>query len=62
MEERGILLLAELEEALTPAQRRNHLLGIFYYETSEGRERRAAKAVEDALKAAKRQGDLAKAH
>jgi len=31
--------------ALTPAQRRNHLLGIFYYETAEGRERRAAKAV-----------------
>ncbi len=35
--------------ALTPAQRRNHLLGIFYYETAEGRERRAAKAIEDAL-------------
>ncbi len=34
--------------ALTPAQRRNHLLGIFYYETVEGRERRAAKAVEEA--------------
>jgi uncharacterized protein YdeI (YjbR/CyaY-like superfamily) len=32
--------------ALTPTQRRNHLLGIFYYETAEGRERRAAKAVE----------------
>jgi len=31
--------------ALTPAQRRNHLLGIFYYETAEGRERRAIKAV-----------------
>jgi uncharacterized protein YdeI (YjbR/CyaY-like superfamily) len=36
--------------ALTPAQRRNHLLGIFYYETAEGRERRAAKAIEEALK------------
>jgi uncharacterized protein YdeI (YjbR/CyaY-like superfamily) len=35
--------------ALTPAQRRNHLLGIFYYETAEGRERRAAKAIEDAM-------------
>jgi uncharacterized protein YdeI (YjbR/CyaY-like superfamily) len=33
---------------LTPTQRRNHLLGIFYYETAEGRERRAAKAVESA--------------
>ena len=40
--------------ALTPIQRRNHLLGIFYYETVEGRERRAAQAIEDALKAAKR--------
>jgi len=47
--------------ALTPAQRRNHLLGIFYYETAEGRERRAAKAAEEALgkagsEGARRQG------
>jgi hypothetical protein len=35
--------------SLTPAQRRNHLLGIFYYETAEGRERRAAKAVGEKL-------------
>jgi uncharacterized protein YdeI (YjbR/CyaY-like superfamily) len=34
--------------ALTPTQRRNHLLGIFYYETVEARERRAAKAIESA--------------
>lgn len=40
--------------ALTPAQRRNHLLGIFYYESAEARERRAAKAIDDALRAAKR--------
>ncbi len=40
--------------ALTPAQRRNHLLGIFYYESAEARERRAAKAVEAALRAAQR--------
>lgn len=39
-------------QALTPVQRRNHLLGIFYYQTVEGRERRAAKAVEAALEAA----------
>ena len=39
---------------LTQTQRRNHLLGIFYYETAEARERRAAKAVEDALRAAGR--------
>jgi uncharacterized protein YdeI (YjbR/CyaY-like superfamily) len=36
--------------ALTPAQRRNHLLGIFYYETADGRERRATKAIEEAVK------------
>jgi uncharacterized protein YdeI (YjbR/CyaY-like superfamily) len=36
--------------ALTPVQRRNHLLGIFYYETVEARERRAEKAVEEAVK------------
>ena len=35
--------------ALTPTQRRNHLLGIFYYETVEARERRATKAIEDAM-------------
>jgi uncharacterized protein YdeI (YjbR/CyaY-like superfamily) len=40
--------------ALTPTQRRNHLLGIFYYETVEARERRAGKAVEEALQAAGR--------
>ena len=36
-------------EAMTPVQRRNHLLGIFYYQTADARERRAAKAVEEAL-------------
>lgn len=41
-------------EALTPVQRRNHLLGIFYYQTLDGRERRAAKAVEAALEAAEK--------
>lgn len=40
--------------ALTAAQRRGHLLGIFYCESVESRERRAAKAVEDALKAARK--------
>ena len=39
--------------ALTPTQRWNHLLGIFYYETAEGRERRASKAIEAALQAAR---------
>ena len=37
---------------MTAMQRRNHLLGIFYYESVEARERRAGKAVEEALRAA----------
>jgi uncharacterized protein YdeI (YjbR/CyaY-like superfamily) len=41
-------------QAMTPAQRRGHLLGIFYYQTVEARERRAAQAVEEALHRAKR--------
>lgn len=41
-------------KALTPTQRRNHLLGIFYYEGVEARERRAGKAVEEALRAAEK--------
>jgi uncharacterized protein YdeI (YjbR/CyaY-like superfamily) len=41
-------------QAMTPAQRRSHLLGIFYYQTAEARERRAAQAVEEALRRAKR--------
>ena len=43
-----------LDRVLTPTQRRNHLLGIFYYETADARERRAAKAIEDALGALRR--------
>jgi uncharacterized protein YdeI (YjbR/CyaY-like superfamily) len=41
-------------EAMTPVQRRSHLLGIFYYQTGESRERRAAKAIEEALRMAKK--------
>lgn len=41
-------------EAMTPVQRRGHLLGIFYYRTAEGRERRTAKAVEEALRVARK--------
>lgn len=40
--------------ALTPTQRRNHLLGIFYYRTAEAREKRAQAAIADALRKAKR--------
>jgi len=41
-------------EAMTPVQRRGHLLGIFYYQTADARDRRAAKAVEEALRVARR--------
>jgi uncharacterized protein YdeI (YjbR/CyaY-like superfamily) len=42
-------------DRMTPTQRRNHLLGIFYPQTVEGRERRAAKAIESCLAVARRQ-------
>jgi uncharacterized protein YdeI (YjbR/CyaY-like superfamily) len=42
--------------AMTPARRRNHLFGIFFRQTAEGRQRRAAQAVEDALSVAKKVG------
>ena len=41
-------------KAMTAAQRRGHLLGIFYYQSAEGRENRAAKAVEEGLRAARK--------
>jgi uncharacterized protein YdeI (YjbR/CyaY-like superfamily) len=41
-------------EAMTPVQRRNHLLAIYYYQGAEARERRAAKAVEEALGVARK--------
>jgi uncharacterized protein YdeI (YjbR/CyaY-like superfamily) len=45
---------------LTATQRRNHLLAIFYYESVEARERRAAKVVEAALQAAERGSQIRK--
>ena len=39
-------------EAMTPVQRRGHLLGIFYYQSPEARERRTQKAIEEALRVA----------
>lgn len=43
-------------EAMTPIQRRGHLLGIFYYQGPESRQKRAQKAIEEALRiAAKKQ-------
>jgi hypothetical protein len=44
-------------ELMTEAQRRGHLLGIFGYQSVESRERRAAKAVEEALRVGKRLGE-----
>jgi hypothetical protein len=41
-------------EAMTTVQRRTQLLSIFYYQSAEARARRAAKAVEDALRVARK--------
>jgi uncharacterized protein YdeI (YjbR/CyaY-like superfamily) len=41
-------------DAMTQVQRRGHLLGIFYYKEGEAREKRAAKAVEEALRVGKK--------
>jgi hypothetical protein len=41
-------------EAMTVHQRRGHLLGIFGYQSAEARERRTAKAVEEALRVARK--------
>lgn len=40
--------------AMTPVQRRGHLLGIFYYQSPESRQKRAQKAIEEALRIADR--------
>jgi uncharacterized protein YdeI (YjbR/CyaY-like superfamily) len=49
-------------EAMTPVQRRGHLLGIFYYQTAEAMQRRAAKAVEEALRVARRRPENCASH
>lgn len=41
-------------DLMTPSQRKNHLLGIFYPQTVAGRERRAARAIESCLAVARR--------
>lgn len=43
--------------AMTPVQRRGHLLGIFYYQSPESRQKRAQKTVEDAIRIAERKAD-----
>jgi uncharacterized protein YdeI (YjbR/CyaY-like superfamily) len=40
-------------KAMTPAQRRGHLLGVFYCKSPEARERRVEKVIEDALRIAR---------
>jgi uncharacterized protein YdeI (YjbR/CyaY-like superfamily) len=46
-------------KAMTPTQRRNHLFGIFYYQSMPGREKRLAQLVEEALAVARRKGGKA---
>ena len=36
--------------AMAPSHRRSHLMGVFYYQTPQGRENRVAKVVEDCMK------------
>lgn len=44
-------------KAMTPIQRRSHLMGIFYYQSPESRQKRARKAIEEALRiSGKRRG------
>jgi hypothetical protein len=38
--------------AMTPIQRRGHLLGIFYYRSPEARQKRARQAIAEALRVA----------
>jgi uncharacterized protein YdeI (YjbR/CyaY-like superfamily) len=38
--------------AMTPVQRRGHLMGIFYYQSPESRQKRALKAVDEAIRVA----------
>jgi uncharacterized protein YdeI (YjbR/CyaY-like superfamily) len=40
--------------AMTPVQRRGHLMGIFYYQSPESRQKRAQKAVDDAVRIAEK--------
>jgi uncharacterized protein YdeI (YjbR/CyaY-like superfamily) len=47
-------------EAMTPNQRRNSLMAIFYYQSPDARERRAAKVVEEALRIARKPANASK--
>jgi uncharacterized protein YdeI (YjbR/CyaY-like superfamily) len=43
--------------AMTPVQRRGHLLGIFYYQGPEARQKRTQKAVDEAVRIAAKKAD-----
>jgi uncharacterized protein YdeI (YjbR/CyaY-like superfamily) len=45
--------------AMTPVQRRGHLMGIFYYQSPESRQKRAQKAVDEALRVAEKKAGRA---
>ncbi len=44
-------------QAMTPVQRRGHLMGIFYYQSPESRQKRAQKAVDEALRIAEKRAE-----
>jgi uncharacterized protein YdeI (YjbR/CyaY-like superfamily) len=44
-------------DTMTKVQRRGHLLGIFYYQSPEAREKRAGKALEECLRLAQTKGN-----
>jgi uncharacterized protein YdeI (YjbR/CyaY-like superfamily) len=44
-------------KAMTPAQRRGHLLGVFHYQSPEARDKRVEKLVEDAVRIARSRSD-----
>ncbi len=44
-------------KAMTPAQRRGHLLGVFHYQSPESRDKRVEKLIEDAMRIARSRSD-----
>lgn len=46
--------------AMTPVQRRGHLLGIYYYQSPESRQKRAQKAIEEAVRIAEKKAGRAR--
>lgn len=48
-------------QAMTPTQRRGQLMGIFYYQSPEARQKRTQKAIEEALRIAEKKGNRGEA-